>query len=60
MKKLFALLVIVLFASASYGQWAVNGTHIYNTNSGNVGIGTSVPAQLLHLKNATKSNILCQ
>jgi hypothetical protein len=29
------------------GQWASNGNNIYNSNSGNVGIGSSTPAQKL-------------
>ncbi len=29
-------------------QWATNGTNIYNTNTGNVGIGTSTPSAPLH------------
>ncbi len=28
-------------------QWATNGANIYNTNSGNVGIGTTTPSQKL-------------
>ncbi len=24
-------------------QWTVNGTHIFNSNTGNVGIGTTTP-----------------
>ncbi|MCS7065928.1 MAG: hypothetical protein NZL85_06570, partial [Fimbriimonadales bacterium] len=30
--------------------WAVSGTNIYNTNTGNVGIGTSAPAYLLDVR----------
>jgi len=33
------------------GHWAVNGTDIYNTNSGNVGIGTAEPAATLDVTN---------
>jgi hypothetical protein len=43
MKKvnlLFAFLCIVHFANA---QWAFNGNDIYNTNTGNVGVGTQTP-----------------
>jgi len=57
MKKILAVLVLVLFASLSYGQWATSGTSIYNTNTGNVGIGITAPVQLLHLYNATKAVI---
>lgn len=31
--------------------WATNGSHIYNTNSGNVGIGTSSPVWKLEVAN---------
>jgi hypothetical protein len=30
------------------GDWNNQGTHIYNANAGNVGIGTTAPASLLH------------
>ncbi|MBI1741895.1 collagen-like protein [Candidatus Acetothermia bacterium] len=43
--------------------WATNGPHIYNTNSGNVGIGTNSPGERLdvvndtiRLRNSTASN----
>ncbi len=45
----FSALSILLIAFFSflfldaYGQWATSGSNIYNTNSGNVGIGTSSP-----------------
>jgi hypothetical protein len=35
-------------------QWAVNGTNIFNSNTGNVGIGTNTPASKLHI-NTTAS-----
>lgn len=41
---LFALAV-----SSSFAQWAPDNTNIYNTNSGNVGIGTSYPLGKLHV-----------
>ena len=34
----------------SSGFWSANGNHIYNTNSGNVGIGTTSPAGKLHVR----------
>lgn len=40
---LFTLAVFVLPQSAQ-GQWATNGTNINNTNTGNVGVGTTTPA----------------
>ena len=44
----FALLLFVGSVSAQY--WNANGTHIYNTNSGNVGIGINSPNYDLHLQ----------
>lgn len=44
MKKISLLsLALLLVISASAQQWVNNGTHIYNTNSGNVGIGVPNP-----------------
>jgi hypothetical protein len=40
-------LALLLMSRPVFGQWAFNGTHIYNTNSGNVGIGTSNPGAKL-------------
>ena len=34
----------------SGGDWAANGSHIYNTNPGYVGIGTTHPARQLHVQ----------
>jgi len=39
-----------LSGPGSSGPWATDGTNIYNTNTGNVGIGTTTPAALLHLR----------
>ena len=35
MKKILAVLVLVLFGTVSYAQWATSGNNIYNTNTGN-------------------------
>jgi hypothetical protein len=55
----FMMCIIVMLAftglSTTNGQWLYNGTHIYNSNSGNVGIGTSTPTTLLYVaKNMTE------
>lgn len=54
------ILAFLNFYQAS-GQWAANGNHIYNTNTGYVGIGTNSPTTLLHVaKNMTEPNITVQ
>lgn len=35
--------------SAPESGWATNGTHVHNTNGGNVGIGTDSPLRRLHV-----------
>lgn len=55
MKKIKILLVAVFaMAAISAGaQWGTNGTHIYNTNTGYVGIGNGTsftPTENLHIK----------
>ncbi|MEX6688850.1 hypothetical protein QTN47_15185 [Danxiaibacter flavus] len=44
--------------SSSPGYWAANGTTIHNTNTGNVGLGTSSPGAPLHILNANASELL--
>lgn len=39
--------------SAGSVQWTLSGTDIYNSNSGNVGIGTSSPSSLLHVSGSS-------
>jgi hypothetical protein len=48
MKKI-TLIIVVIISSVqfSYAQWTANGTNIYNTNSGNVGIGVTTPNRKL-------------
>lgn len=43
---------------SSTSEWGVNGTNIYNLNSGNVGIGTNSPQTKLSI--ATSSNLAFQ
>ena len=55
------LLLAFLGLSESYGQWLWNAPHIYNQNSGNVGIGINTPASLLHVsKNMVAPSIRIQ
>jgi hypothetical protein len=44
---LISLVLIALQAIPARAQWTANGNNINNTNSGNVGIGTSNPDKLL-------------
>lgn len=52
MKKLTFFFVILAFfgLNEATAQWNVNGSNIYNTNSGNVGIGNNSPTTLLHVQ----------
>jgi hypothetical protein len=55
----FALLI--LFASSGRGQaqqWSNNGSDIHNTNSGNVGIGTTSPSRKLTVQDAAASTLI--
>jgi hypothetical protein len=57
MKKLllFSLLTAYCGLNDAVAQWAANGSNIYNTNSGNVGIGNNAPSALLYVgKNMTE------
>jgi hypothetical protein len=42
--------MVVLYAGAARAQWATNGANINNTNTGVVGIGTTSPTELLHVR----------
>ena len=61
MKNFRILLVLASFlmlALSAEAQWGSNPPHIYNTNSGNVGIGITTPSTLLHVaKNMTEPTI---
>ena len=41
--------VIALLSSPAHAQWATSGTNINNTNTGNVGIGTTSPSAPVHI-----------
>jgi len=46
MKKLNSILILLAIIGLSnntFAQWNTSGTNIYNSNSGNVGIGTTNP-----------------
>ena len=63
MKKISLLIIILAFSgmNGAIGQWSTSGNNIYNTNTGNVGIGNSAPSTLLHVaKNMTEPTITVQ
>lgn len=66
MKKLFTLSasiawMLLFMAMNVNGQWNFSGNDIYNTNTGNVGIGINTPGYLLHVaKNTTSPSIRIQ
>ncbi len=39
-----------LLNNAGIGLWTASGANIYNANTGNVGVGTTIPARPLHVK----------
>jgi hypothetical protein len=44
---LVAFVLMFAQASTAHAQWGTSGTNIYNTNTGNVGIGTASPSKKL-------------
>ncbi|HKP84131.1 MAG TPA: hypothetical protein VJT69_19090 [Pyrinomonadaceae bacterium] len=51
-----ACILMVAYPGTANGQWTTNGNNINNTNSGNVGVGTSNPAQKLDVAGAIASS----
>lgn len=47
MKKLQLTFFLLCIAVSTMAQWSTSSTNIYNTNSGNVGIGTISPSEKL-------------
>jgi len=58
MKKTSAIIVFLSFIYSSHGQWNTNGTNIYNSNNGSVGIGTSWPERQLHILNTGTTEVM--
>ena len=62
--KTFAFIIAMLALSClneATGQWTTSVNNIYNTNTGNVGIGNSTPTTLLHVaKSMTEPTITVQ
>lgn len=43
------VLLASIMSTSAFAQWTTTGTNIYNSNTGNVGIGTSNPTQKLEI-----------
>ena len=50
---MFVTFVFLACVPQTLAQWATNGTNINNTNTGNVGVGTSAPAAKLHVSTSS-------
>jgi hypothetical protein len=51
------ILLLMLGANPAYSQWATNGNNINNTNSGNVGVGTSSPSSRLTIVGPVQNGV---
>lgn len=63
MKTLLLLIIMLVCAglNEAIGQWTTSGSNIFNSNTGNVGIGNSAPSTLLHVgRNMTEPSITIQ
>ncbi len=58
MTMLFVLGVIAIQAGSAQAQWTTNGNNINNTNTGNVGIGTTSPSGKLDVQRNDGSDLL--
>jgi hypothetical protein len=48
-RLVFAVALVVMTAVSAMGQWTTSGNNIFNSNSGNVGVGTTTPTNKLHV-----------
>jgi hypothetical protein len=55
-KQVYALLLLLFIPYYSFAQWLTSGTNIYNSNTGNVGVGTSTPSEKLHINGTIRGN----
>ena len=53
MKKIPALIALIIFVTTDLyaQQWTTSGSNIYNSNTGNVGVGSTSPLEKLHVQN---------
>ena len=52
------LTFLVLIPYLGFTQWTISGSSIFNTNTGNVGIGITSPSVLLHLYKSSGDNLM--
>lgn len=57
MKRILFLFSLCLLSYVVRPQWATSGSNIYNTNAGNVGIGTSSPLWPFHVVTSGPNNM---
>src|SRR6185437_5050452 len=48
-RLLLTLIALIAISLQTYAQWTTSGANISNSNTGNVGIGTTTPSSLLHI-----------
>src|SRR5215471_3969924 len=61
LKRLLLIAACVVLPTNAWAQWTTSGSNIYNSNSGNVGIGTTTPIAKLDVNGMMKiegSNVL--
>ena len=56
MKQLLFFYLLILSWQAALPQWTTSGSSIYNTNTGNVGIGTSSPGYKLEMNTTSQGD----
>jgi hypothetical protein len=56
MKQIQLLTIVLFFVQAINAQWTTSGNNIYNTNTANVGIGTTTPAVKLDVKGSINTS----
>lgn len=54
MKKIIIALIALSIFGIGQAQWGTSGNNIYNSNTGNVGIGLANPAEKLHVNGNIK------